>query len=105
MAALIRSISTSRYQEALRELIEAKLRGLPMRARPAVTPPLVIDLMAALKRSLAEGVVAGADDELVCPGAADRDQSVGRRQQRGVHRVADIAAGWWTIIDAARPEE
>src|ERR1051325_9010335 len=43
-----------RYQEALRELIEAKMRGLPVKARPTSTPSPVIDLMTALKRSLAQ---------------------------------------------------
>ena len=42
-----------RDQEALRELIEAKLKGLTVKAREIAAPPLVIDLMAALKRSLA----------------------------------------------------
>ena len=42
-----------RYQEALRELIEAKMKGLPIRPRAVGAPPPVIDLMAALKRSLA----------------------------------------------------
>ena len=41
-----------RYQEALRELIEAKLKGLPVPAKPAVPARSVLDLMAALKRSL-----------------------------------------------------
>ena len=43
-----------RYQEALRELIEAKMKGLPVRPRQIAPPPPVHDLMAALKRSLAE---------------------------------------------------
>ena len=42
-----------RYQEALRGLIETKLKGLPIKPREVITPPPVIDLMAALKRSLA----------------------------------------------------
>src|SRR5262249_44331661 len=42
-----------RYQEALRELIEAKMRGLTIKPREIPTPPPVIDLRAALKRSLA----------------------------------------------------
>jgi DNA end-binding protein Ku len=42
-----------RYQDALRELIEAKVKGLPREKRPAPPEPSnVIDLMAALKRSL-----------------------------------------------------
>ena len=43
-----------RYQEALRELIEAKVRGLPVKASPATSPPPLVDLMAALKQSLAQ---------------------------------------------------
>jgi DNA end-binding protein Ku len=43
-----------RYQEALRELIEAKIKGLPVKAGPAIQRPQVLDLMAALKRSLAQ---------------------------------------------------
>jgi DNA end-binding protein Ku len=42
-----------RYQEALRELIEAKIKGLPVKPREIAAPQPVIDLMAALKRSLA----------------------------------------------------
>ena len=43
-----------RYQEALRDLIEAKIEGLPVRPKRIVSPPPVVDLMAALKRSLAQ---------------------------------------------------
>jgi DNA end-binding protein Ku len=42
-----------RYQEALRELIEAKMKGLTVKSREIAAPSSVIDLMAALKRSLA----------------------------------------------------
>jgi len=42
-----------RYQEELQQLIEAKIKGLPIKPRAVSTPP-VIDLMAALKRSLAQ---------------------------------------------------
>jgi len=47
-----------RYQEALRGLIEAKLKGLPITPREVIAPPAVIDLMAALKRSLAQETTA-----------------------------------------------
>jgi DNA end-binding protein Ku len=47
-----------RYQEALRELIEAKMKGVAIKSRAASTPAPVIDLMAALKRSLAQEVPA-----------------------------------------------
>jgi hypothetical protein len=43
-----------RYQESLRELIEAKMKGLPIKPREISTPAPVIDLMAALKRSLGQ---------------------------------------------------
>jgi DNA end-binding protein Ku len=42
-----------RHQQALRALIEAKLKGLPTKPQEIITPPPVIDLMAALKLSLA----------------------------------------------------
>src|SRR5205814_9699707 len=48
------SIFRDRYQEALRELIEAKIKVLPVTARPEVRPAPVFDLMAALKQSLAQ---------------------------------------------------
>jgi DNA end-binding protein Ku len=47
-----------RYEEALRALIETKMKGLPIKPREAITPPPVIDLMAALKRSLAQETAA-----------------------------------------------
>ena len=47
-----------RYQEALRELFEAKLKGAAIKPREVATPAPVIDLMAALKRSLAREMPA-----------------------------------------------
>lgn len=41
-----------RYQEALRQLIEAKMQGRTVRAQAVPPPAPVIDLMTALKRSL-----------------------------------------------------
>ena len=43
-----------RYQESLRELIEAKMKGLPIEPREISTLAPVIDLMAALRRSLVQ---------------------------------------------------
>jgi DNA end-binding protein Ku len=44
-----------RYQEALRELIEAKMKGGAIKPREVSTPPPVIDLMAALKTQPRKG--------------------------------------------------
>jgi DNA end-binding protein Ku len=50
-----------RYQEELRGLIEAKLKGVAIGPQEVITAPPPIDLMAALKRSLAqETPVTGA---------------------------------------------
>src|SRR5215470_14354986 len=48
------------YQEALLTLIEAKLKGFPGKPPEVTTPPPVIDLMAGLKRSLAQNAPPSA---------------------------------------------
>ena len=47
-----------RYQEALQELIGAKMKGLPIKPQVVAEPAPLIDLMAALKRSLAREMPA-----------------------------------------------
>ena len=64
-----------RYQEALKELIEAKLKGLPVKARPAARPAPVFDLMAALKQSLAQETGGAGRGKPKRRTAADRRQS------------------------------
>jgi hypothetical protein len=59
----------------LRELIEAKMKGLPIKPQEISAPPPVIDLMAALKRSLAqEGRAKGTrtDERKRARAASDR---------------------------------
>ena len=62
-----------RYQDALRELVEAKLKGRSIKPKAAVAPPMVVDLMAALKRSL--------DQETSPPSAKSKRKSTGDRRQ------------------------
>jgi hypothetical protein len=49
-----------RYQEALQQLIEAKMKGVTIEPRTVSTPSPVIDLMAALKRGLAQERLLGS---------------------------------------------
>src|ERR1700730_14074863 len=67
-----------RYQEALRELIEAKMKGLPITPREISTPAPVIDLMAALKRSLVQEPPAARGSK------AKRAKSAPDRRQRAL---------------------
>jgi DNA end-binding protein Ku len=53
------------YEEALRELVEAKMQNLPAPAPEAEKkPPQVIDLMEALKKSLAQAGAAAPEEQV-----------------------------------------
>jgi DNA end-binding protein Ku len=88
-----------RYQEALRELIEAKMRGLPIKPQAIPTPAPVVDLMAALKRSLARETPAARGDtpQKRAKAAADRRQRalllpVAGGREKKIHEPAAASA-------------
>jgi DNA end-binding protein Ku len=67
-----------RYQDALRALVEAKIKGMPASApQPVVAPSNVVDLMAALKQSLSGDARPAANANAPAKKAkkpADRDR-------------------------------
>ena len=64
-----------RYQDALRALVESKIKGVKPMAAPVEEPSNVIDLMAALKQSVAaEGKGAANGGKKKRAGASDRRQ-------------------------------
>jgi DNA end-binding protein Ku len=81
------------YQDALRELVDNKLKGIVTTPRTIADPPKVIDLMEALKRSLAE---TGA-----LPAMAKRGRKVDRTQPQMLMPVAGGAKKAAAIKTAA----
>jgi hypothetical protein len=83
----------------LRDLIEAKVKGLPIKPREVSAPAPVIDLMTALKRSLAQAPSAkGAKAKRAKP-APDRLQRAlllpvsggGRKKEQRAIEPATVA--------------
>lgn len=76
-----------RYQDALRALVEAKVKGLPTSTlRPVSAPSNVVDLMGALKKSLAQNALPAAGIR-GRRGRAD-EEGGGAQSQAGEYPVA-----------------
>ena len=90
-----------RYQDALRELIEAKVKGLPREKRPtAEEPSNVIDLMAALKKSLAAKASAAQE-----PAGAAKPKRARQQDRRQASMLLPVTGGGRKAAAARREEE
>ena len=78
-----------RYQDALREMVESKLKGIPQAEHQVAEPSKVINLMDALKRSLAQEAEAVGGKAAPKPGA---------RRPNPIEATSDPLAGhgWGT---------
>jgi DNA end-binding protein Ku len=85
-----------RYQDALRELIEAKLKGQKISSKPAAPAAPVFDLMAALKRSLQQ-------EREPTPAKAKPQAASDRRQRNLLLPVAGGGAASTTPVTVPRP--
>jgi DNA end-binding protein Ku len=91
-----------RYQEALRQLVESKAEGRPAAKKRIAEPPKVINLMDALKRSLAEGGGKAAAAKLT-PGklTPGKRKAAGDDHRQG-HMLLPVEGG---KVNAAKAKE
>jgi len=98
-----------RYQDALHALVEAKTKGLAKAPRAVEEPPKVVNLMDALKRSLArEGGKTTAGDEKPAKAEPKRAAKVAAKaapDRRQVAMLLPVEGGGKKKAPAAAPAE